>query len=462
MGESSGYMITVNGRSYLLECGAPLFPSLGYKGVSEIKGIFSTHSHEDHKRWFTDVVLFKFYNPLSKQKVNIISSESVLEEFAKNSKGALGRSLTNDAKRVIDIPYGEMVDEIIIGPKSKYAIKLKNDEAGCQRYTIEDLDGNIIGPEKAKIIINPKANRPRILYRDDNSGEWVEPECFYPFSSRDFYTEDQNLFYDDKAGLAVEAIKAPVWHGVPSVAFKFMTEGNSLIFAGDTVYRPSLWKELCQEHRPQRFDSISKEKFEKSSIIYGDINDFIERAWSTQRYESAMSAYEGSIIIHDVARTNSITHTDYCDIADAPIKDLLFTHNPDNLTAFRPILISGQRLIISDSKIYESVKGDMYLLDGDVYVHHFSCDLVGYRSDSGSYKVIEKDGLLGITEASNPEQGIMRVNLFQNIGGEYFPLLKDSARYYRSRPDNMMEEVTVRQDSSTGKIIENLRVPVKK
>ena len=38
MGESSGYMITVNGHLYLLECGSPIFPSLGYKGIGDIRG----------------------------------------------------------------------------------------------------------------------------------------------------------------------------------------------------------------------------------------------------------------------------------------------------------------------------------------------------------------------------------------------------------------------------------------
>ena len=113
MGESSAYMVTVNGCSYLLECGSPIFSNLGYEGIAKIKGIFATHSHEDHKRWFTDIVLFTFYNPLLKHKVKLISSEIILEEFAKNSKAALERSLSLDSKRVIDLPY-----ERSIGPRN--------------------------------------------------------------------------------------------------------------------------------------------------------------------------------------------------------------------------------------------------------------------------------------------------------------------------------------------------------
>ena len=461
MGESSGYMITVNDHMYLLECGSPIFPYLGYKGIANIKGIFCTHSHEDHKRWFTDIVLFTFYNPLLKHRLRLISSEVVLEEFAKNSKGALERSLSPDSKRVIDIPYGIMVDEKIIGPRSKYIIKLRTNSDNSFHYRIEDRDGNIIGPEKAKIFINPAANRPRLLFKDDESGEWVEPESYYPFSSEIFYEKDLNVYRDEKVGLTVKAIKSSAWHGVPTIAFRFMTEKNSLLFSADTVWKPSLWKELYETHRPQKFDKISRDDFESSSLIYGDINDFIERAWSKERYETAMAAYDGSVIIHDVARKNSIVHTDYQDIADAPFEKLIFTHNPDNLTAFKPILSSGKKLVIRNGDVYESVKGELFPFDADVYIRHFSCDLVGYKSDDGEYKVVERDGLLGIVEKTSNEEGLMRVDLYQDIRGQYFPIITDSGKYYRSRPDGKVEKVTTAEDGSICKVVEGVRGLIK-
>jgi len=457
MGESSGYMITVNDHVYLLECGSPIFPRLGYNGIAGIKGIFASHSHEDHKRWFTDIVLFTFYNPLLKHKLRLITSEPILEEYSKNSKGALERSLSIDSRRIVDIPYEIMAENVIIGPRSKYFINFKDNGDGSFQYSVEDKLGNAFGPDRAKIVVNPAATRPRLLYKDDDSGEWVEPESYYPFSSSTFYEEDQNIFHDEEAGLTVKAIKSSVWHGLPAIAFKFMTEKSSLLFSADTVWKPSLWKELYEEYRPQKFESISRDDFEKSSIIFGDINDFIERTWSRERYERAMGAYEGSIVIHDVAKKNSIVHTDYPDLADAPFEDLLFTHNPDNLTAFRPILTSGKRLVIRDGDVYESVKEELYPLDADVYVHHFSCDMVGYRSGTGAYKVIEKDGLLGIIEATNPEEGLMRVDLYQDVKGEYFPILTDSNKGYHARRDGKVEEVTHHKDSSEGRVVENLR-----
>lgn len=462
MGESSGYMVTVNDCSYLLDCGSPVFPSLGYQGIAEIKGIFATHSHEDHKRWFSDIVLFTFYNPLCKHRVKLISSENILEEFAKNSKGALERSLSHDSKRVIDIPYKNMVEEVTIGPKTKYFIILQATNDGFFHYEVKDRQGNTVHPDKAKIFINPEANRPRLLFKDDESGEWVEPESYYPFTATAFYEEDRNLFHDEQAGFTVKAIKSSVWHGVPTIGFKFMSGKNSLLFSADTVYRPSLWKELHEEYRPQKFEAIGRKEFEKSAIIYGDINDFIERTWSRERYETAMSAYEGSVVIHDVARKNSIVHTDYPDIGNAPIDNLIFTHIPDSLTAWRPFLTSGKRLVLRDGNSYESVKGKLYPLEADVYIRHFSGNFVGYKSKKGAYKVIEKDDLLGIIEFGHPGKGLMRVDLYQDVGGEYFPFLNSPDKYYSRRQDGKVELVTFDENSSIGRVVENLRGRIEK
>jgi hypothetical protein len=236
-----------------------------------------------------------------------------------------------------------------------------------------------------------------------------------------------------------------------------MTGDNKLLFSADTVYRPPLWKQLCEEHRPQQFDTISREEFEKSSILFGDINEFIERTWSRERYESALSAYQDCVVVHDVARRNSIVHTDYADISDAPIEKLLFTHNPDNLTAFRPILKSNRTLVLHHGEVYESVKGRLYPFDADVYVHHFSCDLVGYRAETGDHKVIKKDGLLGIVKTDEPGEELMRVDLYQDIGGEYFPLLTDQDRGYVLREDGRVEEVTRLRNTSRGRVAENVR-----
>jgi ribonuclease BN (tRNA processing enzyme) len=462
VGESSGYLITVNGRRYLLECGAQVFPALGYRGLDQIKGIFASHSHEDHRRWFTDIVLYNHYDSKSSGRVRLISTESVLEEYHKNSKGALERSLSHDSKQVIDIPYEQMVEEVVLGPKSRYFIVLETVGNGCYAYRIRDRLGNTIGPDKAKIIINPVANRPRLLFKDDETREWVEPQSYYPFSSEQFYEKDQNLFADEDAGLRVEAVKAPVWHGVPTIGFRFKTGRNTLFYSADTVYRPSLWKELYETYRPQRFESIRREAFEEQSVIIGDINDFAERTWSRQRYENALKAYKAAVVIHDVARKNSVVHTNYEDICDAHIDQLLFTHTPDNLTAKRPILKSGKRVVLRNGRIYEWVDGRLFAFDADVYVKHLSSCYIGYQSKKGAYRLISKNALLGVVEAAGPEKGLMRLDLYEDINGRYLPVLKEPNKFYRLRTDGQVEEVTVDETTSVGRVVRNIRDRVRK
>lgn len=457
MGESSGYMITVNGSQYLLECGAPVFPSLGFDGLERIKGIFATHSHEDHRRWYTDVVLFHFYDTKVSHRVRLISSETVLEEYHKNSKGALERSLSPDSKRIIDIPYEMMVEEVLIGPRSKYFINQEWEGDGRYCYRVMDRSGRVIGPEKAKIFINPRANRPRMLYKDDETGEWIEPESFYPFRSSVFYEENKNIFRDEEADLTVEAFKSSVWHGIPNVGYRFRTPGNSLLFSSDTVYKPSLWEELYQTRRPQRFETIRREEFEERAVIVGDINDFIERTWSHQRYEAAVSAYRDSVVVHDVARKNSVVHTDYKDIADSEIPQLIFTHSPDNLTARHPILRSGKRLVLRHNRLYESAKGRLYPFDADVYIRHFSRYLVGYQSTQRTHKLIEKDGLLGVVETDQPGEAILWLELYEDLGGEYYPVLSAPNKYYAARPDGKVEEITLGPRSTRGRVVKNRR-----
>lgn len=461
-GESSGYMITANDHSYLLECGSKVFPFLGFTGIEKIQGLFCSHSHEDHKRWFTDIVLFRYYSVESKDRVRLITSETVLEEYQKNSKGALERSLSSDSKRVVDIPFDDMVESTIIGPRSKYYIHLEPGGDGSFHYDVRDREGNVLGPDRAKIVINPRANRPRLLFRDEASGEWVEPESYYPFSSAAFYEEEQNPFRDDEAGLIVTPIKASVWHGLPTIGFRFECGPNRLVFSADTVYKPSLWKMLCEEYHKQRFHSISRREFDSSRIIYGDINDFIERTWSRERYDAALSAYDGAIVIHDVARKNSVVHTDYADIAHAPIDKLIFTHNPDNLTTLRPILHSGQQLILRDGEVYDCACGQLHPFDADVYIRHFSGHYVGYRSEHGAYKVIEEDGLLGIAGNDHPARGLFRVDLYEDLEGEYYPVLSDVPEFYRRREDGKVEIVLLRGRSSEGRVVESARGRIEK
>ena len=83
--------------------------------------------------------------------------------------------------------------------------------------------------------------------------------------------------------------------------------------------------------------------------------------------------------------------------------------------------------------------------------------MVGYASEKGRYKIIEKDGLLGAVEVDTPGNGMMKIDLYQDIRGEYFPVLIRSDQYYRVRPDNRVELVVSGTDSSSGRVVENMR-----
>ena len=57
---------------------------------------------------------------------------------------------------------------------------------------VTDIEGNIVGPDKAKIIISRETGRPRLLFKDPDCKEWIEPDSFYPFSSNVFYDMARN------------------------------------------------------------------------------------------------------------------------------------------------------------------------------------------------------------------------------------------------------------------------------
>jgi hypothetical protein len=170
-----------------------------------------------------------------------------------------------------------------------------------------------------------------------------------------------------------------------------------------------------------------------------------------------MEAYKGSIIIHDIAPKDSIVHTDYSEMAGAPFDKMIYTHNPDNLTSERPVLNSGKKLVVRRGDVFESVRGQLFPFDADIYIRHWSKNLVGYKSEKGLYKVINRGGLLGIVEKESAEEVIMTVELFEEINGEYFPLLIEADEYYRKRPDGRIEKIKLTKDKTFGQVVESVR-----
>ena len=459
MGKSISYRITIGSSDYLVDCGAPLFQQIGGHGLKEINGLLLTHAHDDHKRWFSDLALFNMYAMDIEHKVFFLTSEDIHEDIMSASRAALDRSLTHDSKKVIDIPYEDYVDYRMIGPAAKYRITSVDEGNGRTALRITDSAGNTAGPETAKIIISSKTKRPRMLFKDPSSEEWIEPESFYPFSSDVFYESDKNIF-EDSEGFTIEAVKAPVWHGVSAIGIKFTTKEETLIFSSDTVNNIPLWKELYSEKRPQKIN-MSKEDFESASVIYGDINDYIERVWSEDRYRDALTAFDDAIVIHDISIRAGAVHTDYRTLKDTTIKkDMsILTHGPDQITSEWVLCDTDKNFIIKGNKFFEEVGGRLYPMNADIFNKQDGKYFVGYRNEKGAYTVYENDGLLSVSLKEDPELGkpFYKIDMYEDISGEYFPIIEGADTFYVKRKDGKVEFVERTEDGSRGKVVENLR-----
>ena len=107
MGKSIGYLVTVGKSNYIIDCGVPLFQQVGGYGLRDIKGFIITHCHDDHKRWFTDLAIFYKYATDIYHKLPLFTSENVHNDMKISASSALDRSLSDDSKIVIDIPYND-------------------------------------------------------------------------------------------------------------------------------------------------------------------------------------------------------------------------------------------------------------------------------------------------------------------------------------------------------------------
>ena len=464
IGKSIGYQVDTSQSSYLIDCGAPIFHLIGGHGLKKVAGLIVTHCHDDHKRWFSDLALFHRYAPDFTGKVLLITTEVVNEELKKASAPSLSSSLSECGKQIVDISYDEFVDHQILGPREKYQIVSLDEGGGKSQLSITDREGNVTGPHMAKIVINLNTGKRRMLFKDPDYGEWIEPESFYSFSSNTFYEENKNIL-SDKEGFEIEAIKAPVWHGIPGIGVKIKTNKETLIFSSDTANDHELWKQLCTEKRKQRLN-MPKKEFESASVLYGDINDYIERGWSEERYKQALNAFNDAIVVHDLSVKNSIVHTDYEKLENAHLKKdkVLLTHSPDRMTSEWALSDAGKTFRIKNNELFEQVGSKLYSMDADIYHKEGGRFFVGYKDEKGEYGVYEKDGLLRIFDSKEPAEGklLYKIKLYEDISGKYFPKLNKENSFYTERKDGRIELVKIKDNGSTGKIVTDSRDEIHK
>lgn len=451
-GRCISYEVEIAGDSYLVDCGAPLFKQLGGHRLKEIKGLFITHCHDDHKRWFTDLAIFHRYAKDIDKKLTLYTSEIVNDELKRSSAVALYSTLSNCRKTVVGVRYEEYVDFQKIGPQPIYRIISKNEGNGRSQLCIIDRKQNIIGPEQAKICINPDTGRIRMLLNDLRSKEWVDPELFYTYSDNTFYEKNQNDIVDKK-GYTIKAIKAPVWHGIPNIGLKISCGDETLVFSSDTVNDKDLWEELYQEKREQKFTDLTAEEFASASVIYGDINNYIERIWSQERYQDAITAFVDSAVVHDVSVCNSIVHTDYekLDKTFLEREHTIFVHSPDRMTSEWVLSSADKEFIIKDSTFMEKVGDQLFPLNADIYHREKGQYFVGYKNEKGKYTVYEKDGLLSLSNAYNFNgRPCFKVDLYEDIGGRYYEKLEDENSVYGTRKNNDVELIRRTEAGSQG------------
>jgi ribonuclease BN (tRNA processing enzyme) len=462
MGKSIGYLVTIGQSQFLIDCGSPLFSMIGGHGLKDIAGLIITHCHDDHKRWFSDLALFHRYAPDFNKKLFLLASEDVYDELVKSATTALDRSLSEDSKSIIDIPFDEYVDYQMIGPKAKFKLVTRDLGNGQSQIEVVDNKGNNVGPDKAKIIISDQTGRPRILFKDPDYNEWIEPECFYPYSSEVFYEKDKGHFKGN--GFVIEALKAPVWHGIPGIGIRITTDKETVIFTSDTVHDLELWKQLCTEKRTQKMN-ISQKEFDSTQIIYGNINDYIERIWSEDRYKEATRTFnDDAVVVQDVSARKSIVHTDYVRLKHTMLqKDrAILTHCPDRITSEWVLCYSDKIFKIKGNKFYEVVDGKVYPMNADIYHKEEGKYYVGYRNENGKYQAYDHNGLLqlplnGEEEGYDPGKPVFKVDVYEDISGKYFPILVDLHSMYFERSDGKVEIIKFNEKGSSGKVVENYR-----
>lgn len=466
LGKSIGYSVSYKGAEYLIDCGAPLFQTLGADGLKKARGFICTHSHDDHKRWFTDIALYFRYTPGVGKRLKLITTDTIHEEYEKNSRAALERTLTLDQRKVIEDPYENFVEAVHIGPRARYriaavAVDGKDKENGTV-WRIVDAQGKVVPPDKAKIVVkhHHKANRPRILLYDDRYKEWVEPESFYHFGDSYFFEEDRRPFVDEELGIKFTVHNEHNWHGPPTVGVLVETEKERFLFSSDTAYNAKLFQSLADTKIDVQGRTKTKE-FLEAPILVGDINDYIERSWSRERLKAVQNLYAEGFILHDATGRFGVVHTDYINIRDEEWMDrAILTHTPDQFTSAFPLAAEGRVFRILGDKMYEDVQGELRAFDADFYVKEMGFKLVGYEDPQGGHKIVDDGGVLHFMpwEQKTDWVTVARVAFYADIDGQYYPMLDiGSDDVYRRRPDGGIERVSYAGKGSKGVLVHDMR-----
>jgi len=500
-GKGSTFVVSTGGLpGFMLDCGASPFSTLGAEVLGGLKGLIATHSHEDHKRWFSEILLYFRYDVQPRRKLRLLTTETIHSEMRVTSQAALERTLSDDLLRVIGVPYEEFVEQVVIGPRAKYRIERVcpggaggaggagggggGGGAEGEVLRVVDSSGAEVPPGKAKVVVCPSGCRERMLFFDEDYDEWVEPESFYDFGAEAFYEAEQNPAVDPGSGLIIRPVKAATWHGPPTVSIVFEAPGGDtrVAFSSDVRFDPPLWQRLAEERRDLDLEMGAAE-FDGSPVIVGDINRLIQRTWSHEHYKAAASSFDGCGVFHDSDAIHSVVHTpydrleEYADGADGSWRSLILAYTPDYFVGRWPMTVTSRNFRITGGEAVEVLAdGHTAGLAGEVYAKSGDRFYVGKLDDEGEYRLVRsKRGFDLIPRLPVPPgmgsapkldesacEEVGRVRLYRDIGGKYVPARPAENEHYRLRDDGRIEMLSETGDGSTGTIVEDERPSVGK
>ncbi len=462
LGKSIGYRIKAGESEFLFDCGAPVFQLLGPEGLSKIEGIIITHSHEDHKRWLTDIALFQKFSSSTEHKIPLYCSYKILNELRNTCAYALEQTLSSDSKRITNFTFSDYFDPHLIGPQPRYRCKKLNEKDGEENWAVVDRDGNQLPPDRARVFKLPEIHRPRMLFKDPREDIWVEPESFYPYTDERFYVNsgDSPEFIHEKSGLSFSPIKSTAWHGPVVNSYLFEYKDNRTFFSSDTYYNSDLWKQLINPVKPKKNLETGAEKGE--TFLRQDINDYLEQVWSRERLNRGLKFYEGEYpLIHDVSGPWAKVHTNYKHLEDYS-GEILLTHSPDEFTSIHPLAHLQKTFIVRGNQFYEKTDGDLFSLEATCFHKHFNRYYLGFEEDGGEHLLIkEKPGVYDVFHESEtiPDKAeiIKKIKLYEDINGDYFPVLSSENEEYIVRPDGRVEHQIHTETGTKGKIVKGQR-----
>ncbi len=458
MGKSISYLLEIGASKLLIDCGAPMFQLIGGRALKDVRGLFVTHCHDDHKRWFTDMALFYRYAPDYPEPLRLLTTDDVQAELEQASGPALDISLSPDARRIVDLPVDDYYNRFPIGPRAKYRIVDTRHSGGG--VGVVDASGEAVDPGLAKAVVSPATGRVRLLFRDPACGAWVEPIAYYAFSDPTFYETEPRL-YTDPEGFTVEAINAPVWHGLPTFGLRVRHGDETLIFPSDTNHDLDLWEALVADRRTPDH-GMDPEAFAAAGVLTGDINEFVERTWSERRYDEALATFAEGVSVHDVSGPRSVVHTGYDQLVRTALdpERTLLTHSPDRMTSGWVLSKVDKTFCIRDSRIHEVVGDIVWPMCADYYHKERGRYFVAFVDPDGTHVIQELDGMLFL--AGTPEAGrgevICRARVYEDVAGQYLPLLDEASdHFYRQRGDGRIERVETHAQGSVGHLVRDLR-----